>query len=275
MGRLRRLRVQKMPCVSDRYENTTTRSGFVAGATRRLSRLSSPRSITPPACTMPIRVKSRSSTAALPLPGWRVESQNSREIWRVEIPEVKSGDWYFRELFVNRKPRSRARYPKTNVENPEWLWIESLPDWNFGDNWQLGQHRFIAKPGEMQTWSNLNDVEIVALHFWVEDRLPIQSYDPETREVTFEYRSIFALSNDFDKSYSKYYVDNVAEALTDPGEWYLDRISGVLSYIPIEGERPESTLVIAPRLTQLMLFKADQMANGHALVRIAVRWPNI
>jgi len=33
-------------------------------------------------------------------------------LWKVELPEVKAGKWYFRQLFVNGKRRHRPRYPK-------------------------------------------------------------------------------------------------------------------------------------------------------------------
>jgi hypothetical protein len=47
-------------------------------------------------------------------------------------------------------------------------------------------------------------------------------------------------------------VENVAEALTEPGEWYLDRPSGKLYYLPRPGEDMEHTEVLAPKVTQLL-----------------------
>ena len=48
------------------------------------------------------------------------------------------------------------------------------------------------------------------------------------------------------------YVENVFEALDTPGQWYLDRPTGTLYYMPMPGETPDSATVIAPRLPQLV-----------------------
>ena len=40
------------------------------------------------------------------------------------------------------------------------------------------------------------------------------------------------------------------EALSEPGEWYLDRKTGVLTYIAKPGEDPNRDTVIAPRATR-------------------------
>ena len=50
----------------------------------------------------------------------------------------------------------------------------------------------------------------------------------------------------------QYYVENVFEALTEPGEWYLDRKSGRLYYAPMPGEEIENSEIIAPKLEYLI-----------------------
>jgi len=59
-----------------------------------------------------------------------------------------------------------------------------------------------------------------------------------------------------------YYVDNVAEALTLPGQWYLDRHEGRLYYIPLPGQNPDTIEVIAPVLTRQFIIESD-WRNGH------------
>lgn len=51
---------------------------------------------------------------------------------------------------------------------------------------------------------------------------------------------------------AKYYVENVFEALDEPGEWYLDRRTGHLTYLPMPGEDPESAEVYVPVVEQLL-----------------------
>ncbi|MGQ9698742.1 MAG: right-handed parallel beta-helix repeat-containing protein, partial [Armatimonadota bacterium] len=99
------------------------------------------------------------------------------------------------------------------------------------------------------------DIEVVALHFWVDSHLPVASIDESNRMVKFTKRSIFRLSQEYTGKPARYYVDNVLEALDSPGEWYLDRGKGLLYYIPAEGETPEKAVVIAPRLSFLVRFE--------------------
>jgi hypothetical protein len=47
-------------------------------------------------------------------------------------------------------------------------------------------------------------------------------------------------------------VENVYEALSEPGEWYLDRSAGRLHYFPMPDETPETAEVFAPRTEQLL-----------------------
>jgi len=47
------------------------------------------------------------------------------------------------------------------------------------------------------------------------------------------------------------------ELLDQPGEWYLSRDTGVLSYWPLPGEQLADARVVAPRLTELMRLDGD------------------
>ncbi len=57
----------------------------------------------------------------------------------------------------------------------------------------------------------------------------------------------------------RYFVENVREELDAPGEWFLDRESGVLSLIPPEGFG-EDAEVVAPTLGRLIEFAGTEEA---------------
>jgi hypothetical protein len=59
-----------------------------------------------------------------------------------------------------------------------------------------------------------------------------------------------------------YYVENVFEALSAPGEWYLDHETGELWYVPREGESIGEVEVVAPRLTTLVSVEGDPDAGA-------------
>ena len=183
---------------------------------------------------------------------WKTTTVNGVEAWVADLPAVKRGEWNFRELFVDGKRRPRARYPKFGYDTPEALRNvltigEIRPP--VGDPELFGGDcGFKPKPGDLQDWPSLYDAEIVVLHFWTEDRLPDLHLNSQTGWIESSRRTVFNLREAFGDELARYYVDNLFEALTEPGEWYLDRHRGKLFYIPLPGETPDNTAIFAPRL---------------------------
>ncbi len=189
--------------------------------------------------------------------GWRDEPLGSRRCWVAHLPEVASGRWYFRQLFVNGERRPRPRVPKRGYYRvKETVPPLDLATWHYNEeNLFDGTATFVCEPGDIQEWKNLHDVEVVAFHWWTEERLPIAEFDATTGTVVSSRQSMFALRDDAVRKYAEYYVDNVFEALSEPGEWYLDAPTGTLYYLPLEGEAPGTTEVFAPSVQQLLVLR--------------------
>jgi hypothetical protein len=193
------------------------------------------------------------------LDGGRWGEVNGHKAWVVDIPQVKTGQWNFRQLFVNGERRPRTRLPKQGEYR-----IESLPGYT-GDFLRSPTQQFVYAPGDIvPTWRNLRDVEIVGITRWLDNRLPIARVDPEHRMVTFDRTSLFALVETSERP-SVYWVENVFEALDTPGQWYLDRPRGVLYYLPRPGEEMPSAEIIAPRLTRVVRVVGRAGATVHDL----------
>ncbi|MCB1126209.1 MAG: right-handed parallel beta-helix repeat-containing protein, partial [Verrucomicrobiae bacterium] len=191
--------------------------------------------------------------------GWQVGDDGR---WRVTLPDVAAGKWHFTQLFVNDQRRPRPRLPKTG-----YLSIGGeLPRSDGAKGRGVDRFEFTGEDIR-DDWVNLNDVEVLAFHSWSMSRLPIKSVDAATRTVNF-----FGSSPSdswwgiFHKGY-RYLVENVKEALDAPGEWYLDRSNGELTYLPRPGETPENTVVIAPRLPRLLLIAggSDETNSVHGV----------
>ena len=87
----------------------------------------------------------------------------------------------------------------------------------------------------------------------------IESVDPGERIVQFTGTTAgTAPWIEFSEG-RRYRVENVKEALSKPGQWYLDRPTGELTYIPHPGETPEKTVVIAPRIDVLAKLESDDV----------------
>ena len=115
-----------------------------------------------------------------------------------------------------------------------------------------GADRFVAALEDLPALADPAAVEVVVPHFWVQERMPIQSIDRTTGRVVSTRRSIFALRDDAAERFARFWLDNVAEAFGEvPGEWYLDR-SGVVTgeprllYAPEPGESVEETVITVP-----------------------------
>jgi len=184
--------------------------------------------------------------------GWRKTEVHGRQAWAAKVPEVAAGKWSFRELFVNHERRPRTRLPKEGFYHIAGL-LEDVSK----VQWSQGQDRFRFANDDLKAWANLQDVEIVSLQLWVESRMPIASVDAAEHVVTLGKRSVFRLTDDFQTTGARYYVENVFEALDTPGQWYLERTSGTLYYLPKEREEPRTCEVVAPRLAQVVRFEGD------------------
>lgn len=181
------------------------------------------------------------------LTGWR--ERNGR--WELSIPEAGRGKWAFSQLFVNGSRRFRPRLPKDGY----YFIAGAIPPTAKAK--KKGQDRFRFRRGQLRgDWSSIDDVEVLCFHCWSMSRLHIADVDASANIVTFTgptwHPGIGSLSRG-----GRYIVENVAEALDRPGEWYLDRAVGLLTYIPLPGENMASSVVVAPRLEELLVLKGD------------------
>lgn len=141
----------------------------------------------------------------------------------------------------------RARLPKVGPA-PEQRKFYQTTSPSSGQEYFAGTNTFQVRPGVIDpNWRNMQDVECVLLHYWIEDRLPIQRFDAETNTVMSARTSGMTI-----KKGTYFYIENVFEALSEPGEWYLDRLAGRLWYVPRPGEKLNEIEAYAPRIKQLL-----------------------
>jgi hypothetical protein len=158
----------------------------------------------------------------------------------------------FAQLFVNDQRRFRPRLPKQGY----FKIAAELPPSPKADG--KGHDCFGYSGDDLRPgWANLSDVEVLAFHEWTASRMRIDAIDTERHVVRFTgtTRGTSAWAA-FHKGY-RFLVENVREALGEPGQWYLDRPAGELIYVPMPGEEPGKTTVIAPRLARLVTLRGD------------------
>jgi hypothetical protein len=181
--------------------------------------------------------------------GWQVDD---RGYWTVKLPEVKSGDWSFSQLFVNDQRRFRPRLPDAGY----YKIAQGLDPSDKAAG--KGFDQFVFNDEEIRSdWRNLRDIEVIAFHFWTASRIPIDQIDTKEKTVVLQGNTTGTSQWAEFKTGHRYFLENVQEALVKHGQWYLDRPSGQLTYIPIQGEKPDTSFVIAPKLTNLLLLRGD------------------
>ncbi|MDR2849979.1 MAG: hypothetical protein LBW77_05500, partial [Verrucomicrobiota bacterium] len=162
--------------------------------------------------------------------GWTVREDGA---WTVQLPEVKAGAWDFAQLFVNGERRFRPRLPR------QGYFISA-------DNFEKNEHGingFLYQSNDLNAaWANLPDIEFHVLHVWSSSRMRAASIDPAQKAVKFPKTRPF--NSDW-SSYKnrRYWTENVKEAFGAPGEWYLDKPTGTLAFMPLPGEKPETARV--------------------------------
>ncbi len=183
------------------------------------------------------------------LTDWEATELDGRAVWRTRAPD---GSRAGHQLFVDGERVPRARLPKTG-----WYQLESLPDVTDETEWNQGQTRFTYAEGDLKAWDDVDEGEIIALHFWTDSHLPIVSVDESSRVVELSKRSVFRLTTDHGQEGAFYSVENVATALTEPGEWMSKESDGSITYLPRPGESVDDFVATVPRLVQLVRFDGE------------------
>ncbi len=194
-----------------------------------------------------------------PITGWH---KGPGPLWTAAIPAVKDGSWYFHQLFVNGQRRTRARTP-----NQGYLYTEGIlapfdrSKWYQADI--LAKRGFRFRDHDIQRWKNFNDALIVVYHSWTTSIHFITELDPQERIVKLAPRSAWPIGYWWEYN-TRYHVENVIEALDQPGEWYLERTTGVLSYWPLPDENLTRAEVVAPVVRQtLVAFQGEPAAKKY------------
>ena len=212
--------------------------------------------------------------------GWH---KGDGPIWTVEIPDVKAGRWTFRQLFVNGRRAVRARDPNADARPPYAMIRASsvrTPDAavtfpnirETGFAWKGGAPNdgtfTVAVDRPIRAWRNAEDVEFIYIYNNDGSRKRVGSVDAAGQTFTLPPPHAWPpkfLPQEYQIGYPlpgiPCWLENALEFLDQPGEWYLDRRTGVLSYWPREGEDLARAEVVAPRVRGMLLAVAGTAAR--------------
>jgi len=122
--------------------------------------------------------------------------------------------------------------------------------------------RFRFAEGDIKPFERLGDVNLILMHSWETSIHPLKSVDVQERIVEFTAPLKEWWTIGWWEEKQRYYVENARELLDAPGEWYLNRETGLFSYYPVPGETLDKTRLVAPVLTEFVRFKGDAERNA-------------
>jgi hypothetical protein len=175
--------------------------------------------------------------------GWK---RGGGKLWTATVADVKAGKWHFRQLFVDGRRATRARTPNAGGKTSHLKLTGAMQAKDL-KTWRLG---LPAK--NVSSWKNVSDVEIVVHGNWAINRKRLQAVDAKTGTITLAPPHVKSHPYNLPRKGRYCYLENALEMLDKPGEWYLDRKTGVLTYLPLEGQDMTKARVIAPVLKRLV-----------------------
>ncbi len=207
--------------------------------------------------------------------GWK---RGAGQVWTAELPDVRAGKWCFRQFFVDGRRAIRARTP--NAGEPWW---QLQPR---ADNSQANDAVItLGVNHPIRAWRNVADVEVNWLinNDGTRKRLGSVRESDNTFTLPPPHAWPHGMTNEYNISFPKdgyaCYFENALEMLDQPGEWYLDRLTGILSYWPRSREDLTRAEVIAPAVENTLLAvrgtPEQPVRNLHFQgIRVAyVDWP--
>lgn len=177
---------------------------------------------------------------------------NNTECFSAYIPQVKENGLWFTDLYVDSERAQFTHYPKEGVLYPESVdnndtYLHTHSKWFIADKKDLK---------EIRNFKNFGDCFISYNHYWTDEHTPIESYDIETGKIVCSYLSRYSVSSLYPASALKYIIENVAETFSNPNEWYLDRETSKVYYIPgNDRQTPENINVYAPITDKIFIFQ--------------------
>jgi hypothetical protein len=162
-------------------------------------------------------------------------------------------------VFANDSPLHSARYPNKvpgqYAENPynDYIYIEDGGAWVDGRHRGSTQHPVFQVPQELAdrltAWHSYDEVVLSGMlsYTWAHEKTYMYGFDPDERTITLN-RNFMGEGVDREPNSGKYFIENVVEELDAPGEYYVDKQSGILYFYPPEGTDMDDVVLKIPQL---------------------------
>ncbi|MBJ6360127.1 S-layer homology domain-containing protein [Paenibacillus sp. GCM10012307] len=202
-------------------------------------------------------------SGAKKITGW-TKQENDSGIWSAPVPDVSDT----RQFYLNGKKGVIARgdvikaegWNRTDDPDMERHKLEEIFNSYQGTFSVYSQYITTAKYRNMANWRNKSQIEFVYDVAWSHSIVPLDdiTVDPNGNGVIITMRNpVFrdVQIKDGAQVEDPNYIQNAYELLDEPGEWYFDRTSRVIYYMPRVGEDMTTAEAIVPTVEQLIVME--------------------
>lgn len=193
-------------------------------------------------------------SGGVPVEGFREDTFNGHTCFSAHVPQLEEGLW-FTDFYVDGRRADFTAFPKNGFYAAEE--VENKADaYDAQSKWFIP----FAKERELfKSLRNFEDCFVSFNHFWVDEHSPIEHFDPETGKIEMKYYSRYSIHHANPCAKMRWKLENVAEAFEHPNEWYLDRATATVYYIPNdETQTPDSICAHLPMTHQLFIVKGEK-----------------
>ena len=193
----------------------------------------------------------------LPITHWR---RHRGRVLKADVPAIKTTDPMAFQVIEDGKAGTLARTPNTGwfrLQDPE---VE--PFWSF---------RYDARdfdPAGLDTTSLY--VHLIQVGTYFSEHIPVERVDASQRRLYTKFRMS-------DRAYNRingktYFIENALGLLDAPGEFYADRSTGWLYYLPL-AKRPARAVIVADTAAGLLdIHGQTAQSPVHDLVFEGIRF---
>lgn len=154
-------------------------------------------------------------------------------------------------IYVNEQKRQRASSE---------IRLYPLKFWNDPET-RYSDDGLYMKKSDIGFYENPEDIQFYYFDEWVQNYVKVEEIleDPDNSEnvIVRMDRNVWTYNNPtIDSKWREltmpFYIQNAFEVMDTPGECYYNNDTGMLYYIPVEGENMETATVIVPEIEKLV-----------------------
>ena len=167
------------------------------------------------------------------------------KVWVADLPKVSPKRFYTLYDSEGLLPRARSK---------GFIPVDSK---------DASRYNFPYPPGTMRVWPNPEDVELIVRphHAWIVNILPIKSIDTKKQIATTSIAATYGMKHlHFLPKTKSAWVENVIDALDEPGEWVLNTKKGKVYLWPRTDGPPKDIRI--PCLQEYILVEGQNDIKG-------------